>query len=187
MITEQNQLAESSNLIYTSIPPMLRPLVALRWPERARALLWWTGRMILCGCATLMRSWRRINVSRLARQDELFFLFRLTNWIDNSISQLIKKNMQSNATDVIFIGWVWRVSIYSKLHRNDWSLSKDWSLILNKWKWDTRVEQPKENLFDNQPREHMSYECWDLKGIAVLILLCEEEDDSWSFWREEWL
>ena len=79
---------------------------------------------------------------------------------DNSISQFIEKSMQSNVTDVVFIGWVWRVSIeiYSKLYR------EDWSSIMNKWKWDTRarvntIEQRKENIFDNQPR---AYELWVL-------------------------
>jgi len=46
------------------------------------------------------------------------------------------------------------------------------------------IEQRKENIFDNQPRA-MSYECWDLKGIVILILLCNKRTSLNLFDSEE--
>ena len=46
------------------------------------------------------------------------------------------------------------------------------------------IEQRKENIFDNQP-EHMSYECWVLKGIVILILLCNKRTSLNLFDSEE--
>ena len=98
--------------------------------ERARALSWWTGRLIICGRATLMRSWHRINV-RLTSQDELLFLFiGLTNRYRQFHLSIDQKEyaIECNWCHIYWMG-VTCLNLQQ-------TLSLRSILILNKWKYE---------------------------------------------------
>ena len=146
--------------------------------ERARALSWWTGRLIICGRATLMRSWHRINV-RLTSQDELLFLFiGLTNRYRQFHLSIDQKEyaIECNWCHIYWMG----VTCLNLQQTLSWRSIFDYEQV-KIWTTENETRERGWTLLSNRKRiyltinlEHMSLWVLGFEGDLILILLCDK-------------